>query len=984
MQAKSLQGRQWLWMVVAATFFLIVLSSCVGTGQQSDSPLESVAKSTAKPEQAWFPDPVPAKPGRPGASSITKIVVPSIKRKPRAIYRRNGPRLNVSMPDFEKPVTGAGGAKKSVLAPGPVDTEKFVVGDPQPLSWVGTDIQFLSTDFDDNGTYNDGFRFIPPDPHAAAGPNHLVNVVNTTITFHQKNGTIDFQDSLANFFSALSPLTFTFDPKVLFDQYENRWVVITMEQTETPDDPSDTSRMFVAVSDDSDPNGTWYFSEFDSAVDISGNGYWADYPGFGVDAQAVYIATNLFGFGSGAWGGVRLWIMDKGVGTGGFYDSGGTLVVSEVDPYIDEFGVPLSCCEVTTQISHMIGTPPAGLGVFLVGYSGINNGSSQFIQIMTLEDSLTTPVFTQSYVSLGNIDNLNASLPDMPQSGTTSRIESNDRRTLDAVWRDNFLWLTTTINPNSGVDRNEATALWVKIDTSSLASLSLTDSGTIGGEDIAAGAYTTFPSIAVNAAEDVVVGFSASASSIFAGAYFVGRQATDPAGFMDDAVTVKAGVDQYFRTFGGLRNRWGDYSATAVDPVDGCFWVYNEWADTRGTPISGEDGRWGSAYAKTCNTPLVCSGSYTIPAAKWTRFALPCSVSPGTVADVFSGLNAGDYNTTWVVYERDASTPAYNLLASTDQLGVGTGYWIYTTTATLVDIIGSFAAINDIDLVGVNSSGRDNYIGHNQNVSVDWNQVQVVDGNKVFNYPDYDKLKNGAYDCDFDPVKKGCRMSRKMHKWNGSAYQVFDGITAGSEGTLDPFDAFWVQAFKANIQLRIPDGTLAATAGPARASSSVESAYTVKGKKSKKPKKPKNTSWYIRLIAASGDMRDPGNVLGQMDDATEGNDAHDLEEPWPFGGQYLSILFTNPLFEEVDWGFTTDFRAPTKLPQGVWPFVVRAHASIDKVTISWEGTDDLFDDTWLVDELNGVMIRAEAGKSYTFEITGGEHYLRFEVGNDGG
>ena len=67
------------------------------------------------------------------------------------------------------------------------------------------------------------------------------------------------------------------------------------------------------------------------------------------------------------------------------------------------------------------------------------------------------------------------------------------------------------LDPNSGADSGQATAMWVKLDTSNLANLTLADSGTIGGEDIATGTYTTFPSIAVNAAEVVVVGFSASA-----------------------------------------------------------------------------------------------------------------------------------------------------------------------------------------------------------------------------------------------------------------------------------------------------------------------------------------------------------------------------------------------------------------------------------------------------------------------------------------
>ena len=87
------------------------------------------------------------------------------------------------------------------------------------------------------------------------------------------------------------------------------------------------------------------------------------------------------------------------------------------------------------------------------------------------------------------------------------------------------------------------------------------------------------------------------------------------------------------------------------------------------------------------------------------------------------------------------------------------------------------------------------------------------------------------------------------------------------------------------------------------------------------------------------------------------------------------------MFSEVDWGFTTDFRGLKNQPQGVWPFVVKAYEGIDEVTIRWEGDDYLFEDAWLVDEHSGEMMKVKAGESYTFEITGGEHHFRFELGD---
>jgi hypothetical protein len=38
----------------------------------------------------------------------------------------------------------------------------------------------------------------------------------------------------------------------------------------------------------------------------------------------------------------------------------------------------------------------------------------------------------------------------------------------------------------------------------------------------------------------------------------------------------------------------------ALDPEDGCFWAFNQYAMTQGTDISGELGRWATAHLRIC------------------------------------------------------------------------------------------------------------------------------------------------------------------------------------------------------------------------------------------------------------------------------------------------------------------------------------------------------------------------------------------------
>jgi len=462
-----------------------------------------------------------------------------------------------------------------------------------PLNNIDAVTTYDGITFDEDAA-NSEYYHIPPDPIGAAGPSHLVSVVNTSIEWFTKAGTQENSQRLGknkttnggSFFESLTPTTAAFDPKVIYDQYTDRFVVIALEYTTSPQ----TSRIFLAVSKTSNPNGGWWFSSINSLINISGN-TWADYPGLAVNSDGVFITANMFDF-SDTFKGARLWIVQKEDGTGGFYD-GGTATVSVYDPPTE-----VSQTAFTMQPAHMFGTPPTGVLTYLTRYSGYTDGTDESLSIITVGGTIGSPTFSHTFVTLGDIDNTTTSdLPNAPQSGTTTKIDVNDRRLLSAVCRGGFLWATATIVPSSGADAGQTTAHWFKV-TTPVSSSSLSDQGNIGGESIATDCYTFFASIAVNSSNDICIGFSATASTIYPGCYFTGRLSTDAAGTTIAPDAVRAGLDYYVRTFGGPNNRWGDYSGVSVDPSDDqTFYVFNEYAITRGTDLGdGELGRWGTAF----------------------------------------------------------------------------------------------------------------------------------------------------------------------------------------------------------------------------------------------------------------------------------------------------------------------------------------------------------------------------------------------------
>jgi len=174
------------------------------------------------------------------------------------------------------------------------------------LNSLVVDKTFEGFGFDDNPIENinpstgAGVRFIPPDPIGAAGHSRVIAVVNSMIESRNKGGELKWRDGLRDFYASLSPGAFPFDPKIIYDQYADRFVVVALELIvgTAPVSPTNVSRILLAVSKDGNPQNSadWYFHAINSKTVIGGIERWADYPGFAVDEEAVYVTANMFSF----------------------------------------------------------------------------------------------------------------------------------------------------------------------------------------------------------------------------------------------------------------------------------------------------------------------------------------------------------------------------------------------------------------------------------------------------------------------------------------------------------------------------------------------------------------------------------------------------------------------------------------------------------------------------------------------------------------
>ncbi len=426
--------------------------------------------------------------------------------------------------------------------------------------------------FDDNQTIN-GYHTVPPDPTGAVGPNHLVSAVNCIVQWSKKDGTGKVTKPLGDFFTSLNASNNdVFDPRVIYDARSGKFIVVALEQNDT----NKTSRIDVAISKTSDPNGGWNTIAINSAITLKGKAYWTDFPNVASDGSAVYVTGNLFGF-RGGYGGSRLWIINQSTLSSKIYDPGAT--------------TGLGTNAFSMAPAQVYGSAS---GTFLVSTGFTDKKGNDFLSVIKVSSPLTTATFSNTYVTLGNITS--GTVPAATQLGGAKTIDAGDTRAANAVWRDGVLWTASTISPTSGADSGQATVHWYKVNAPFSGTISLASQGNVGAEDLGTGTATYYPAVAVDKNGSLGIGFAASSSSLYVGSYYAVRSS---AGALSATGVIAAGQDYYVRTLSGTDNRWGDYSAIGVDPSDDLtFWVFGEYASTRGTLLgtSNEDGRWATAW----------------------------------------------------------------------------------------------------------------------------------------------------------------------------------------------------------------------------------------------------------------------------------------------------------------------------------------------------------------------------------------------------
>ena len=403
----------------------------------------------------------------------------------------------------------------------------------------------------------------PPDPTAAAGPNNLVAMVNFDIGIWEKDGTATETASLSSFFDTVDHDFGSFDPWATYDQYSDRYLVVAEEvefgfvnadgsggQTRAGYG-ADEAYLLIGLStsdtpDDLDIGGgdnDWDLFAISATRDFGNGLAWIDYPRITADADSIYITGNYFLFGDHSYQGTLVTRLDKTTMLSGTLGSRNDVVANAF----------------TLQPALGVGRAAADPQLFVsAGNNAINVWEMDDSNVLTNVASLSSPYVGPNF--------------GVPQQGTTATLSTVSPRLMNAVWRNNSLWTTHTVDVGG-----TATARWYEITTTG-SSYSLRQTGNISP---ASGAHTFMPGIAVDVDGNMGITYTQSSSTQFPTMMYAGRQASDPLGTTRAGTAVKSGTFYDGGGGSGAVNRWGDYAGIAIDPSDSkTFWAFHEYAET--------------------------------------------------------------------------------------------------------------------------------------------------------------------------------------------------------------------------------------------------------------------------------------------------------------------------------------------------------------------------------------------------------------------
>jgi hypothetical protein len=464
----------------------------------------------------------------------------------------------------------------------------------------------------------------PPDVNGRVGATQYVQWNNTSFAvFDKTTGALLYGPAAGNtLFQSLGGLCASHndgDPVVSYDIQAGRWV---LSQFVVQGPAGSFSHQCVAVSVTQDATGAYFLYDF-----LTDGTNFVDYPHMGVWPDGYYMSTHVFNPAGTANVAARVYVFERQkmiLGQSARMQSKDL----PKDGTAFQFGFLPADLESLTP-------PPAGAQEYVIGPNAQLTNQTDISRVAVTWGVTPTMTLTSTVnltVGLGNapcVSNTGGQLhrdcvPQPSPAVATDDLDNLGRHYMHRLaYRNNGgteSIMATGITAGATTTPAHGAIKWMEWrGAAGSGAPTLFQSGTYDPTPTTS-EYRWMPSIAMDKAGNVALGYSKSSPSVIPGIYMSGRLSTDTAGTMGAETTVQAGIGVQTS---GAGSRWGDYSSMTLDPVDQCtFWYTNEYLKTNGAfnwstriasykfPSCTPDTSWGTLTGTitSCATGVPLSG----------------------------------------------------------------------------------------------------------------------------------------------------------------------------------------------------------------------------------------------------------------------------------------------------------------------------------------------------------------------------------------
>ncbi|HSS80901.1 MAG TPA: carboxypeptidase regulatory-like domain-containing protein [Gaiellaceae bacterium] len=428
----------------------------------------------------------------------------------------------------------------------------------------------------------------PPDTNGDVGPNYYIQTINVSIGIYQKTtgsrvAAFTFNSFMSQgHFGNLCDTDNFGDPVVIYDSYEDRWIITDFAfklDGSGNVNPQHAFQCF-AVSKTGDPvNGGWNFYSIEAPGGLN------DYPKFGIWPDGLYMSANMFGYAAGAsFSGFHMWALNKQ-----------QMYNGDPSPQVVDFAGDTSDFTVIPANSRLqTGTPPAGSPEYFVS-------TEQFLNALSIYkfhvdwDKVSTSTFTGPSTQLAP-----NCWPNATPANASTTANAADVLAIRAMAQAQYsnlagaesLWVTHTVQRNvsatntncNAITGGNASVRWYQANVTGGTVAANTVQGATFDPEAANTFFRFMPAAAVNRNGDLAIGYTKSNSVTNPQLKYTGRLAGDPVNTLTQGEsTLIDGTGAQSGNCGpSTCIRWGDYSGMALDPNGCTFWETGEYFATTG------------------------------------------------------------------------------------------------------------------------------------------------------------------------------------------------------------------------------------------------------------------------------------------------------------------------------------------------------------------------------------------------------------------